>query len=422
MSKVLHIALNTFRESSRDRVLYVIAFFGVALMAASQGLGWVSVGEETQIVQDFSLAAISFFGALIAVFVGTGLVYKEIEKRTIYTILSKPVSRWQFLLGKFCGLMAVLLAAVAGMGAIALAIIYYSGCTTPTGDGGFWLDRIDWTLLLQALTLLYFEMMVVVALAIFFSTVSSPGLAAVFTFCAYLVGQITPSLMDLANLDAGGIDYHLRSRDVTDWRAFGAAAGSAQAGGTERLRELLGEKAKEALARAASGGELKAEEKESLVTALNTILDRADFYRPGDFPGAALPEKARELAARRESLDAGGLTRLNRFALEAALPGVIAEGAKLELGDITKESLSPLVNRFQWVLKPFGRVMYYALPDLTHFQLRNRVVYGPPLRQGKLRVAGCSLDGEFGAAVAYAVCYSGMALCLAAMAFDRKRF
>lgn len=197
MNKVIQIGLNTFRESVRDKILYVIIFFSLMMMGASQGLGWVSVGEELQIVEHFSLAVVSFFGALISVFVGTGLIYKEIDKRTIYTILSKPVYRWQFIVGKFFGLMMVLFCVIAGMGLSALLFVAYSAATrsgTPT-EG--WTSLVLWDQYLLALVLVFFEVMIITAIAIFFSTVSSPVLSALFTFCSYLIGQVTPDLIRL---------------------------------------------------------------------------------------------------------------------------------------------------------------------------------------------------------------------------------
>ncbi len=193
MGGVWHIAINTFRESVRDRVLYVIAFFALLLIAGSQGLGWVSVGEQTQIVAHFSLAVMSVFGALVAVFVGTGLIFKEIEKRTIYTILSKPVERWQFVIGKFVGLWAVMACVIAGMGAAAGGVVALSAWSTGA--------ELPAGLYAAAVGMIALEMTVVTSLAILFSTVSSPILAAIFTFSAYLVGQVTRDLMALATME-----------------------------------------------------------------------------------------------------------------------------------------------------------------------------------------------------------------------------
>ena len=197
MRHVYPIAKNTFREAVRDRILYVILLFAALLMLTGLGLGWISVGEELQIVQHFSLAGLSFFGALLAVFVGAGLVHKELEKRTVYTILSKPVRRWEFILGKYLGLGATLAVAMAGMGLAAMAFAAWSAWTVKTGHFAAipdWTDRVHWALFSQAIVLAYVETMVVTAIAVLFSAVASPTLSAVFTFCVYLLGQVSRTL------------------------------------------------------------------------------------------------------------------------------------------------------------------------------------------------------------------------------------
>ncbi len=410
MYKIFHIALNTFRESVRDRVLYVIAFFSLMLMAASQGLGWVSVGEQVQIVKHFSLAAVSFFGALIAVFVGTGLIYKEIDKRTIYTVLSKPVYRWQFIFGKFFGLMAVLLFVVSGMGLIACGFVRYSG------------GEIN-AIYIQALVLLYFELMVVTAIAIFFSTVSTPILAAIFTFCSYLVGQVTPSLMELVEFKKPEINYHLRTEDVTDWpglcKTLKSGLQKPAPNPYHRVWSLFGPAARAVTEKAVGGGKLSRTEKRNMLRVLNTILERRDFYRKACFKDCRLSEKARQLLGRDSAeISDHDMVRRNRFLLEAAFPGQLAKRAEVDtVAQFTKEHLTDMVSRSHWLLKPFSLVMYHALPNLTHFQLRNRVVYGPPLRRGK-----GVMDDEFSQAIIYGLAYSAAMLLLASLLFDRKRF
>ncbi len=94
MGKIIAVAYNTFRESVRDKVLYVLLFFAIAVIIGSKAIGWISIGQDIKIIKDLSLAGISIFGALIAIFVGTSLVYKEIDKRTIYTISGQPLYRY----------------------------------------------------------------------------------------------------------------------------------------------------------------------------------------------------------------------------------------------------------------------------------------------------------------------------------------
>src|SRR5712671_5591832 len=123
--RVLAIARNAFREAVRDRVLYNLVVFVLLLIAGAIFLGEISAGQEAKIIVDLGLSAILLFGVFIAIFVGVGLVYKEIERRTLYAILSKPIGRGEFLLGKYLGLCLTLLVNVAIMGlGLSLALIY----------------------------------------------------------------------------------------------------------------------------------------------------------------------------------------------------------------------------------------------------------------------------------------------------------
>jgi ABC-type transport system involved in multi-copper enzyme maturation permease subunit len=115
------IALNTFKEAVRDRILYLLLFFAALSILVSRILALLTVGDRAKIIKDVGLASISFFGALMAILIGTGLVYKEIEKRTIFTLISKPMRRHEFLLGKFFGLVLTLLVMLALMSVIFLA-------------------------------------------------------------------------------------------------------------------------------------------------------------------------------------------------------------------------------------------------------------------------------------------------------------
>src|SRR5213596_1510604 len=115
MSRIIVIALNTFKENLRDKILYNLVFFGLLLIGSSILLSTLTMGEHAKIIQDIGLASINVFGVLIAIFVGIGLVSKEIDKRTIYSIIAKPISRSQFLLGKYCGLVLTLVVNVVIM-------------------------------------------------------------------------------------------------------------------------------------------------------------------------------------------------------------------------------------------------------------------------------------------------------------------
>lgn len=201
MSRIFAIAQNTFREAIRDRILYLVAAFGVVVLASGKLVGWVSVGEDVKIVRDVGLAAISFFGALIAILVGTGLVQRELGGRTIYTILARPVARWEFILGKYFGLLGTTLLVVAAMSA--LFLVYLAAVTalapgepvtgSPPPEA---LGLAVW----QALFLAGCELLVVTAFAVFFSAVSTPILSAVFTFLVYVAGQFASSVELLAQM------------------------------------------------------------------------------------------------------------------------------------------------------------------------------------------------------------------------------
>jgi ABC-type transport system involved in multi-copper enzyme maturation permease subunit len=103
------VAVNVFRESVRDKVLYNLVAFAVLLMAAAYLLGQLSAGQDVKIIKDLGLAAISIFGLLIAIFIGIGLVWKEVDRRSIYGVLSKPIRRSEFVLGKYLGLLLTLI-------------------------------------------------------------------------------------------------------------------------------------------------------------------------------------------------------------------------------------------------------------------------------------------------------------------------
>src|SRR4030081_3968992 len=125
MRRVGVVALNTFREAVRDRVLYNLVFFALAMIAASILVGQVSIGIEQTVIVSLGLSAISVIGLLIAVFIGVGLVSKEMDKRTLYALLAKPVRRWEFLLGKFGGLVLTLAVNTAAMAVGLFLVMLY---------------------------------------------------------------------------------------------------------------------------------------------------------------------------------------------------------------------------------------------------------------------------------------------------------
>lgn len=182
MLRVLAIALKTFRETIRDKILYTLLVFAFAMIGSAAILVRISVRAEARIIQDLGLAAISIMGVLMAVFVGITLVYKEVDRRTIFTIVSKPIQRYQFILGKYLGLLATLLVNVAAM-TVGLILL-----NVALGGGWAWA-------LLPAVWLIYAELALVTALATFFSAFTTPVLSATFTLCLFLIGRLSGDLV-----------------------------------------------------------------------------------------------------------------------------------------------------------------------------------------------------------------------------------
>lgn len=177
MNAVTAIALNTFREAIRDRVLYLILFFALALIALARFVAMLTVGSEVKLVEDLGLSAVSIFGLMTATFVGVSLVFKEIERRTVYTLLAQPVRRWQFVAGKYLGLLFVLAASVGLTGAAVLAAAGLKGAS-------------PWPLL-PALAMIFVELALIAAFAVLYSCFTNPILAAVFTVATYVVGHLS---------------------------------------------------------------------------------------------------------------------------------------------------------------------------------------------------------------------------------------
>jgi ABC-type transport system involved in multi-copper enzyme maturation permease subunit len=188
------IALSVFRESVRDRVPYNLVLFAVLLIASSFFLGQLTAGQDVKIIKDLGLAATAVFGLFIAIFIGIGLVSKEVERRSIYALLSKPISRPQLILGKYAGLVVTLAVNVVVMTAALYAVLAYMTWTTPAELQTAWdAPGVD-PLLLKALFLIFVELMLITALALFFSTFSTPMLSAALTFGLYIVGHFNADL------------------------------------------------------------------------------------------------------------------------------------------------------------------------------------------------------------------------------------
>jgi ABC-type transport system involved in multi-copper enzyme maturation permease subunit len=185
--RISAIAANTFREAIRDRVLYNLVVFVLLIVACAILLGELTNGQEARTIVNIGLNAMLIFGTFIAIFVGVGLVSKEIEKRTVYNIFSKPVTRTEFIIGKFLGLCLTLFVNVAVMGiGVSLALLYVG-------------DRSLTITIWPAILLIFFELAITTAVATMFSSFSTPALSALLTFFVFIIGHMSASLRDLGS-------------------------------------------------------------------------------------------------------------------------------------------------------------------------------------------------------------------------------
>jgi len=192
-SRIPFVAFNTFREAVRDRVLYNLIAFALLLSGAAILVGQISIDVERLVVVNLGLTAVSLFGVVIAIFVGIGLVSKEIDKKTLYTVLSRPVRRWEFVVGKFFGLAGTLVVNTLFMAiGVFLALLYVARH----------FEKAD----LPVLAALYFivlEFLIVCAMALFFSSFSTPIMSAVFTFVLFAVGNLADDFRGFARATRG---------------------------------------------------------------------------------------------------------------------------------------------------------------------------------------------------------------------------
>jgi ABC-type transport system involved in multi-copper enzyme maturation permease subunit len=225
-SRILHIATNTFREAVRDRVLYNLIAFALLLSGAAVLVGQISIDIERLVVINLGLAAVSLFGVVIAIFIGIGLVSKEIDKRTLYTVLSRPVRRWEFIAGKFFGLAGTLVVNTFFMAIGVFGALLYVSHRLQSADG--------WVLV--ALYFIVLEFVIVTALALFFSSFSSPLLSAIFAFSLFVIGSFAEDLRGFARISHGITHWfttiaayavpNLSALNVVSQVAHGEAVGS----------------------------------------------------------------------------------------------------------------------------------------------------------------------------------------------------
>ncbi len=183
---ILTIARNTFREAVRDRILYNLVLFVLLITGCAIFLSELTAGQEAGTIVNLGLGAMLVFGAFISIFVGVSLVSKEIERRTVFAIFSKPIGRGEFIVGKYLGLCLTLLVNILIMGAgVSLAILYVGGGNLAVSIWG-------------AIFLLYLELCILTAVAILFSSFSSPALSALLAFFVFIIGNFSQSLRDFA--------------------------------------------------------------------------------------------------------------------------------------------------------------------------------------------------------------------------------
>ncbi|MFA6963315.1 MAG: ABC transporter permease subunit [Patescibacteria group bacterium] len=176
MNNIFVIAKNTFKETIRDKIMYGILGFALLFLLSTLFFASISLGEDIKVVKDLGLAGIYIFSIIIAIFLGSSLIYKEIEKRTLYIMLSKPVSTIQFITGKYLGLLLSLLLNLGLMSIIYLAVVYFE-------KGGF-----DY-LALWAILLNFFELSIFISLAILFSTLTTPLASTIYSIIVLYIGH-----------------------------------------------------------------------------------------------------------------------------------------------------------------------------------------------------------------------------------------
>jgi Cu-processing system permease protein len=206
MRKLAAIATNTFKEAVRDKILYNLVVFALLMMGGSVLIATLTVGEQSKIIMDIGLASINLFGVLISIFLGIGLVSKEIERRTIYTVLSKPIARSQYLLGKYAGLLLTLFVNTLVMSVGLYAVLMFNEAR--------WGHSI-WNVeprLIEAILFIYLKLMIVTGVALLFSTFPTSTLAAIFSLSVYVIGNFSGSMMGLSRkLEGEPLSYFMKT-------------------------------------------------------------------------------------------------------------------------------------------------------------------------------------------------------------------
>jgi ABC-type transport system involved in multi-copper enzyme maturation permease subunit len=190
MNRIYSIALNTFRESVRQKLLYVSLVFGGIFIASTYVLSPLAVGARDKIITDVGLAAVSILGVLTAILAGSTLVHKEVEKRAVFMVLTRPVPRYQYLLGKFAGIVAAIALMIAVMtGLMVVTVMLGPGFLRPAVFAAIYLSAL--------------EVAVMCAVVIFFSTFTTPILTSFFALCLFAAGSLSNDLRIFAERFGG---------------------------------------------------------------------------------------------------------------------------------------------------------------------------------------------------------------------------
>ncbi|MBM3750078.1 MAG: hypothetical protein FJW21_02690 [Acidimicrobiia bacterium] len=195
MTRVRLVAWHVFKESVRDRVLFAIGGFAIVLVVASVLIGQITAGQDVRSIKNLGLATVELSGVLMAVFIGVGLVAREIERRSIYSLLAKPLRRWEFIIGKYLGLVGTLMVNVACMSVALFLVLVWFQMTSPESVVKGWVVPTVDPGLLKAIVLIAAELWLLTAVALLVSTFSSSGvMSAVLTLGVWVVGLLSEDL------------------------------------------------------------------------------------------------------------------------------------------------------------------------------------------------------------------------------------
>ena len=182
--RIWAVAFNTFREAVRNKILYALLVLAIGMIGSGVFLGQLALDQNIRIIQDFGLFFMTVFGMVIAVFVGVTLLYEEVQRRTVYVLLSTPLRRTEFLLGKYLGMLLTIGVQIAVMGTVVVLLLWFQDA--PIGG-----------VLLQAIGLAFAELAVLTAVALLFSSFSTPYLSGFFTFGVFVMGRLSGDLLRL---------------------------------------------------------------------------------------------------------------------------------------------------------------------------------------------------------------------------------